>query len=441
MSNGLVPPLNKNSGFALNILLEKIANNTEELMGSDILTGNGVPSDSLGKNNDFYLDNLTGDYYQKFNGTWGSPVGNLEGPAGPTGPQGATGPIGATGPAGGVASASNVGVGGVGVFKQLTGSNLEFKNINAGSSKISITDDTGNNEVDVDAVEANFTLNNIGGVLGETKGGTDQSTYAVGDILYSSSTNNLSKLAISTELTRLSGFSGIPAWRPFFDASREFFLYDSFVATDTTSIYGWSNNSTGTGANVSIGDPSTLIDGSHQGIVRFTTGSTNAGRAALVLPVVNMAVGTGAGQLTIQFNVNIFTALSTGTQRYTIMMGLGDANDSTEFTEGVYFLYVDNVNSGNWVGKTAHSSTRTTVNGAVAAATGWQRCKAVVNAAATSVEFFVNETSLGTSTTNIPNVAGAWIAPMLKVIKSVGTTAREIDVDYFMAYQIYTTVV
>lgn len=47
-------------------------------------------------------------------------------------------------------TASNVGTGGVGVFKQKTGVDLEFKKLNAGSAKITITDDTGNNEVDVD---------------------------------------------------------------------------------------------------------------------------------------------------------------------------------------------------------------------------------------------------------------------------------------------------
>ncbi len=47
-------------------------------------------------------------------------------------------------------TASNVGTGGVGLFKQKTGVDLEFKKVNAGSAKITITDDTGNNEVDID---------------------------------------------------------------------------------------------------------------------------------------------------------------------------------------------------------------------------------------------------------------------------------------------------
>jgi hypothetical protein len=59
-------------------------------------------------------------------------------------------------------TASNVGTAGVGVFKQKIGVNLEFKRLNAGSSKVSITDDIGNSEVDVDVVEANLSLANLG---------------------------------------------------------------------------------------------------------------------------------------------------------------------------------------------------------------------------------------------------------------------------------------
>ncbi len=62
-------------------------------------------------------------------------------------------------------TASNVGTAGVGVFKQKTGVDLEFKKINAGSGKITITDDTGNNEVDVDVSEASLTLANLGGSI------------------------------------------------------------------------------------------------------------------------------------------------------------------------------------------------------------------------------------------------------------------------------------
>ena len=61
-------------------------------------------------------------------------------------------------------TASNVGAGGVGPFKQKTGVNLEFKNINAGSNKITITNDAGNDEIDIDVDESNISHDNITGV-------------------------------------------------------------------------------------------------------------------------------------------------------------------------------------------------------------------------------------------------------------------------------------
>lgn len=49
------------------------------------------------------------------------------------------------------------------------------------------------------------------GVLPETKGGTNQSTYATGDILYASATNTLSKLPAGADKTFLKGGS-TPSW-------------------------------------------------------------------------------------------------------------------------------------------------------------------------------------------------------------------------------------
>lgn len=59
---------------------------------------------------------------------------------------------------------TNIGTAGVGIYKQKTGSNIELKKINAGSSKVTVIDDTGNNEIDIDITESNITHNSIGGL-------------------------------------------------------------------------------------------------------------------------------------------------------------------------------------------------------------------------------------------------------------------------------------
>lgn len=55
-------------------------------------------------------------------------------------------------------TASNVGTGGVGVFKQKTGVDLEFNKLNAGSNRITVVSDPANSEIDIDVVQANLIL-------------------------------------------------------------------------------------------------------------------------------------------------------------------------------------------------------------------------------------------------------------------------------------------
>lgn len=209
-------------------------------------------------------------------------------------------------------TASNQGAGGVGPFIQKTGVDLEFKNINVGSNQISVTDDAGNNEIDVDLVPGNVDLATLGGsldltsqvtgllppvnggtgqdfsgstgvikvgsgnfsagtvtdsdvaataditrtklaagsanhvlindgsgevsseaALDETRGGTAQTTYTTGDILYSSAADTLSKLAIGSADQVLTVSGGLPSWQ---DAGAGTAATDNvvFVGTDET---------------------------------------------------------------------------------------------------------------------------------------------------------------------------------------------------------------
>lgn len=65
----------------------------------------------------------------------------------------------AAGGGGGEANtASNIGSVGVGVYRQKTGVNLEFKNVAAASNKVTVANNVGNNTVDIDVVTANLGL-------------------------------------------------------------------------------------------------------------------------------------------------------------------------------------------------------------------------------------------------------------------------------------------
>lgn len=78
--------------------------------------------------------------------------------------------VGATSESGSISNASNVGVGGVGVFEGRVSSILQFRNISSGSSKIIVTHDDPNNEIDIDVDESQISFSNIADTGGLVSG-------------------------------------------------------------------------------------------------------------------------------------------------------------------------------------------------------------------------------------------------------------------------------
>ncbi|HVP86048.1 MAG TPA: DUF2793 domain-containing protein [Rhizomicrobium sp.] len=73
---------------------------------------------------------------------------------------------------------SNVGTAGTGIFKQKSGVDLQFKKLNAASTKLSITDDTANSKIDIDVAPANIAISALSGA-GALAG---KNTATTGDI-------------------------------------------------------------------------------------------------------------------------------------------------------------------------------------------------------------------------------------------------------------------
>jgi hypothetical protein len=152
------------------------------------------------------------------------------------------------------------------------------------------------------------------------------------------------------------------------------------------------------------------------------------------------------GAVTVEAVVQI-DVLSNGTDTYTLVVGLNDNLAGAIGTDVVAFRYTHSENSGNWTCVTRNNSTETTLDSGVAAvaggstgvavATNWVNLRFIVNAAATSVTYYVNGTSVGSIATNIPAARQTW--PAIYIRKSAGTTARYAFIDLFEGIYDLTT--
>ena len=109
-------------------------------------------------------------------------------------------------------TASNIGTSGVGVWHSKSALDLRFKKIAAGSTKVTVTDDTTNNEVDIDVAEVNLSHNSIGGVLNVSKGGTGLNTITTNALLKGAGTSNIALITVGTDGHVLTLVSGAPTW-------------------------------------------------------------------------------------------------------------------------------------------------------------------------------------------------------------------------------------
>lgn len=194
------------------------------------------------------------------------------------------------------------------------------------------------------------------------------------------------------------------------DPTTTMYVYDDFLAaTDDgrstcISSIGWIIVNQG-GVSSEAGYTSTS---NNPGIVSISANANSPTSMGLIQGPYRSPVGgstnitLGGGVLTYTTYLRLSQISATG-QVYVCRFGLGDcATGSTESSNGVYFTCTSTVNSNQWVGVTANGGSRTSVNSSVTATTNYTKFSFVVNAAASSVEFFINGASIGTSSTNIP---------------------------------------
>jgi len=196
----------------------------------------------------------------------------------------------------------------------------------------------------------------------------------------------------------------------------------------------------------------------------WTAASVNAGtvtiQSAYGIARLSTATNTNGGyrfntnSLSYQFGTNPFrfesltrvNAVSDGTDTFQYIVGFWDTSAAISQTDGAFFLYdsqgvsTGSAATGNWQLVTASNSTRTYTTSSVAIdTTNLQKLRIDINAAGTSVTFYINEVLVGTHTTNIPTGASRLVGSGNYLQKSAGTNARTVDIDYMYMKMKFTT--
>lgn len=181
------------------------------------------------------------------------------------------------------------------------------------------------------------------------------------------------------------------------------------------------------------------------GVVRVQTG-TNTNGGYQYKPNGTMAsVQFGGGQYRFESRVRMNTN-SDGTNTYQFLSGFWDNATGVNQVDGIYFLYdsqgvsTGSAASGNWQIVTSSNSVRTFTTTTVAIDnTNLQKLRIDVNAAATSVQFYIDDTLVGTHTTNIPSGTARLTSSGTYLQKSAGTTSITADIDYLFLKAKFTT--
>ncbi len=214
------------------------------------------------------------------------------------------------------------------------------------------------------------------------------------------------------------------------------------TATLTSGSQGWTSatiGTTGTAAKLNVG--TTASDYNRFGVLQLATAATTASTGwNMKLDTASM---TGVpGNMVTEFDFAPVSAnAATGTQQKAYLGLHNGTNNTTAPSDGMYFRYDTTTVAGNWFRCTQATCVDTGVARTTTAGQ-YQRFKIRTNAAGTSVEFFINEVSVGSASTNLPTQAAVdAYGPSLTVLASVTAPASAMQwkTDYFQIQRNVTT--
>lgn len=245
-------------------------------------------------------------------------------------------------------------------------------------------------------------------------------------------------VARTGSLTRKISFEDLGAFDYLAHPLRRSFCFDDLINQPGTS---GSNGMNRLVLNSGTVNNNAIDTGNRPGVQRLSSAASANAQAQVVYGLTSASAATmfalGQGISTFQAAINIAT-LSTSAERYQLLIGwYGTANAATQ-SNGAFLLYDEggvstgSAASANWQTVSCAGGSRTYQTSNLAVATGWLVVQVQVNAGASSVSYKVNGSALNVSpnTTNIASGTAQAVGCGVFLIKSVGTTARTVDVDY-----------
>lgn len=213
-------------------------------------------------------------------------------------------------------------------------------------------------------------------------------------------------------------------------------LFDDF-----NNHMSWSPSTSGTNssASVSLGN-SVIASGKHIGVAELSLGSVVAGSSH-----ASLVQSAGLSQSTVfdfgpaEYQTLIYIpTLASASDDYVLRIGFGTATNA-DHANGIYFEY-DRSQSANWRLRAASQSSRTTTTTSVAVvADTWIHLKWSVNGNGTQADFFIDDVSVGTVTTNIPVTTGQGCGPNFQITSSsILAATRNVYIDYFYFVKEFT---
>jgi hypothetical protein len=183
-----------------------------------------------------------------------------------------------------------------------------------------------------------------------------------------------------------------------------------------------------------------------QGVAFFqtNTAATNYINYCSSSGAAQLWFGGGAWNYEALININ---TLSVALERYRMIFGFGSVISNSSEADGVFITYDEGgtangtIASANWQCVTVANSVRTlTTTTTAVTASAWNKLRIEINAAGTSVTFYVNGVSIATHTTNIPLASNSrYVLMKTGLAKTIGITTRGFYCDYIGYENILTT--